>query len=159
MTLLRCLWASLIAQLVKNLPAMQEIQQMQVWSLGQEGSLEEEMATHSSILAWKIPWTEEPGRLQSLGSHRVGDDWSNLAHTSKDLWRRHGNPLQYSCLGNPTDRGAWRATVHGVARVGHDLVTKPPPPLEIKLYLKPLQTQFYWDIIYNTIRYNRRCSF
>ena len=41
---------------------------------------------------------------------------------------RNGNPLQYSCLGNPMDRGYWWATVHGVARVGHDLVTKPPPP-------------------------------
>ena len=54
------LWASLITQLVKNPPAMQEIW---VRSLGQEDPLEKEMATHSSILAWKIPWTEEPGRL------------------------------------------------------------------------------------------------
>ena len=51
--------------LVKNLPAMQE---MQVLSLGQEDPLEEEMATHSSILAWKIPWTGEPGKLHSVGS-------------------------------------------------------------------------------------------
>ena len=47
---------------------MQEMQEMQVWSLGQEDPLEKEMATHSSILAWEIPWTEEPGRLQSMGS-------------------------------------------------------------------------------------------
>ena len=46
---------------------MQETQEMQVWSMGQEDSLEKEMATHSSILAWKIPWTEEPGGLQSIG--------------------------------------------------------------------------------------------
>ena len=52
------LWASLIAQLVKNLPAVQETG---VWSLGREDSLKKEMATHSSILAWRIPWTEEPG--------------------------------------------------------------------------------------------------
>ena len=63
--------ASLVAQTVKNLPAMQETW---VQSLGQEDPLEEEMATHSSILAWKIPWTEEPGRLQSEGSQRVGHD-------------------------------------------------------------------------------------
>ena len=56
---------SLVAQLVKNLPAMQETQ---VRFLGPEHSLEKEMATHSSILAWKIPWTEEPGWLQSMGS-------------------------------------------------------------------------------------------
>ena len=70
--------ASLAAQLVKNLPAVQE---NQVWWLGWEGPLENEMATHFSILAWGIP----------------------------------------------VDRGAWRATVHGVARVRHDLATKPPP--------------------------------
>ena len=50
------------------------MQEMWVQSLGQEGPLEKEMATHSSILAWKIPWTEEPGRLQSMGSQKVGDN-------------------------------------------------------------------------------------
>ena len=60
-----------MAQWVKNLPAMQE---MWVQSLGQEDPLEEEMATHSSILSWKIPWTEEPGRLQSKQSQRAGHD-------------------------------------------------------------------------------------
>ena len=55
--------------MVKNPPAMQEAQ---VQSLGREDPLEKGMATHSSILAWKIPWTEEPGRLQSMGSQRVG---------------------------------------------------------------------------------------
>ena len=53
---------------VKNLPAMQETQEKWIQSLDQEDPLEEEMAIHSRILAWKIPWTEEPGRLQSLGS-------------------------------------------------------------------------------------------
>ena len=62
---------SLVAQTVKCLPTMQE---SWVQSLGQEDLLEKEMATHSSILAWKIPWTEEPGRLQSTGSQRVGHD-------------------------------------------------------------------------------------
>ena len=60
-----------VAQLVKNLPATQETR---VRSLGQEDPLEKEMATHSSILAQRIPWTEEPGRLQSMGSQRVGHD-------------------------------------------------------------------------------------
>ena len=58
-------WASLVAQMVKNLPAVQETW---VWSLGLKDPLEKGMATHSSILAWRIPWTEEPGRLQSMGS-------------------------------------------------------------------------------------------
>ena len=62
---------SLVAQMTKLLPTMRETC---VRSLGQEDVLEKEMATHSSILAWKIPWTEEPGRLQSMGSQRVGRD-------------------------------------------------------------------------------------
>ena len=62
-------WASLVAQTVKRLPAMRETQ---VPSLGWEDPLEKEMAIHSSTLAWKIPRTEEPGRLQSLGLQRVG---------------------------------------------------------------------------------------
>ena len=64
-------WTSLVAQMVKRLPTMQETQ---VRSLGQEDPLEKEMATHSSSLAWKIPWMEEPGGLQSMGSQRVGHD-------------------------------------------------------------------------------------
>ena len=66
--------ASLEAQMVKNLPEMQELQETQVLSLGQEDPLEEGMATHSSILAWKIPWLEEPGRLQPMELQRVGHD-------------------------------------------------------------------------------------
>ena len=64
-------WASLVTQMVKNLPA---IQKTWVRSLGWEDPLEEMMATHSSVLAWRIPWTEEPGGLQSTGLHRVGHD-------------------------------------------------------------------------------------
>ena len=63
-----------MAQRAKNLPAMQEPQEMWVPSLGREDPLEKEMATHSSILAWEIPWTEEPRGLQSTGSQRVGLD-------------------------------------------------------------------------------------
>ena len=65
------LWTSLVAQMVKCLPTMRETQ---VQSLGWEDPLEKEMATHSSTLAWKILWTEERGRLQSMGSQRVGHD-------------------------------------------------------------------------------------
>ena len=68
----RLYWDSLVAQTVKHLPIMQETQ---VRSLGREDPLEKVMAMHSSILAWKIPWTEEPGKLQSRGSQRVGYDW------------------------------------------------------------------------------------
>ena len=61
-----------MAQTVKNLPAMQETQ---IRSLGREDPLEKGVAAHSSVLAWRIPWTEEPSRLQSMGSQRVGHDW------------------------------------------------------------------------------------
>ena len=61
-------YSRLVAQMVKNLPAMQETQ---VRSLGQEDPLEKGMVTHSSILTWRMPWTEEPGGLQSMGSQRV----------------------------------------------------------------------------------------
>ena len=64
-------WASLVAQRVKRLPTMRETR---VRSLGQEDPLEKAMATHSSTLAWKILWTEKPGRLQSMGSQRVRHD-------------------------------------------------------------------------------------
>ena len=66
--------ASLMAQQVNNLFAMQETQETWVRSLGQEDPLEEGMATYPSILAWKIPWAEKPGGLQSTGSQRVGHD-------------------------------------------------------------------------------------
>ena len=67
------LGASLVAHMVENLPVVQETR---VWSLGQEDSLEKGMATHSSILVWRIPWTEEPDVLQSVRLQRVGHDWA-----------------------------------------------------------------------------------
>ena len=70
------MWDSLAAQMVKKLFAMQETR---VWTLGQEDPLETGKATHSSILAWRIPWTDEPGGLESMGLQRVGHDWA--AHT------------------------------------------------------------------------------
>ena len=75
------------------------------------------MAPHSSTLAWEIPWTEEPGRLQSMGSWRVGNDWAtSLSLFTFMHWRRKGNPLQCSCLENPRDGGAWWAAVYGVTQ-------------------------------------------
>ena len=71
------------------------------------------MATHSSTLVWKIPWTEEPDRLQSTGSLRVGRDWTtSLSCRGKG----NGNPLQCSCLENPRDGEAWWAAVYGVTQ-------------------------------------------
>ena len=84
---LRFFWlASLMGQMVKNLPAMRETR---VWSLGQEEPLEKEMATHCSILAWRIPWTKEPAGLQkSMGLQRVRHNWAantfTFEHTAKE---------------------------------------------------------------------------
>ena len=74
--------------------------------------MEKAMALHSSTLAWRIPWMEEPGRLQSMGSKRVGHDW---AISLSCIGEGNGNPLQCSCLENPRDRGAWWAAIYGVA--------------------------------------------
>ena len=102
-------------------------------------ALEKEMATRSNVFAWRIPGMGEPGGLPSVGSHRVGHNWSDLAAaaaavknppanagdvrapSSIPTSRRspgggHRRPLQCSCLENPMDRGAWWATVHGAAQ-------------------------------------------
>ena len=74
------------------------------------------MATHSSTLAWRIPWAEEPGRLQSMGS--LKSDTTERLHFDFSLsciGEGNGNPLQCSCLENPRDRGAWWAAIYGVA--------------------------------------------
>ena len=100
----RFILVSLVAQMIKRLPAVRETL---VQSLSREDPLEKEMATHSSTLAWKIPWTEDPGRLQSTGSLKT---WVQ----SPGEW--NGNPLQYSCLENSMDRRAWQVTDHGVTK-------------------------------------------
>src|SRR5574337_529260 len=75
------------------------------------------MVPHSSTLAWKIPWTEEPGGLQSMGSLRVRHDRAtSLALFTFMHWRRKWQPLQCSCLENPRDEGAWWAAVYGIAQ-------------------------------------------
>ena len=71
------------------------------------------MAPHSSTLAWKITWTEEPSRLWSMGSWRVRHDW---ATSPSRIGEGNGNPLQCSCLENPRDGGAWWAAVYGVTQ-------------------------------------------
>ena len=79
--------------------------------------LEKAMATHSSALAWKIPWAEEPGRLQSMGSQESDTTEHLHFHFSLScIGEGNGNPFQCSCLENPRDGGAWWAAVHGVAQ-------------------------------------------
>ena len=78
---------------------------------------EKEVAPHSTILAWKIPWTEEPGRLQSMGSRRVHTtEWLHFHFSLSCIGEGNGNPLQCSCLENPRDRGAWWAAVYEVTQ-------------------------------------------
>ena len=162
--------ASLVTQIGNNLPAMQ---QSWVQSLGQKDPLEKGMATHSSIVSWRIPWTEGPGGLQSMGlqsqtrlstntpqicicfiihmcryklhstfyththiythaftgasqvplvvknpSANAGDvrDMGSTPGLGRSLREGNGYPFRDSCLENPMDRGAWQATVHGVAK-------------------------------------------
>ena len=88
---------SLVAQMVKHLPTMRE---SWVWSLGQEDPLEKEMATHSSIHAWKIPWTKEPGGLQSMVLQRVGHDGVTSLHFTS----LH---IQWHCLIFPWDKSPY----------------------------------------------------
>jgi len=78
---------------------------------------EKAMAPHFSTLAWKIPWTEEPGGLQSMGSQRVGRDW---ATSLSCIGKGNGNPLQCSCLENPRDGEPGGLPCMGLHRVGHD---------------------------------------
>ena len=77
---------------------------------------EKAMAPYSSTLAWKIPWTEEPGRLQSMGSLRVGHQRHHFHFSLSCIGEGNGNPLQCSYLVNPRDGGAWWAAVYGVAQ-------------------------------------------
>ena len=78
---------------------------------------EKAMATHSSTLAWKVPWTEEPGGLQSMGLLRVGTtERLHFRSSLSCIGEGNGTPLQYSCLKNPRDGGAWWASIYGVAQ-------------------------------------------
>ena len=103
---------------------------MWVWSLGREDLLEKGMATYSSILAWRIPWTEEPARLQSIGSHRVGQDWSDLvckqilkvcyAMLSEKAVAPHSSTLAWKIPWTEEPGGLQSM---GSLRVGHDWAT------------------------------------
>ena len=109
------------------------------------------MATHSSTLARKIPWTEEPGRLQSMGSLKIGHDW---ASSLSCIGEGNGNPLQCSCMENPRDRGAWWAAI-----IWSDLAAQPilsiqegpssdhsPILLKQRLWIINLLSVFYWPL-------------
>ena len=96
MRVLRLYQTSLVPQMVKHLSTMQETW---VWSLGGEEPVEKEMAIHSSTIAWKIAWTEEPGRLQSLGSQRVRHDWATSLSLSRLYQDKHGKSAGFPIKG------------------------------------------------------------
>ena len=130
---------------LRQLKNLSTIQETWVWSLGWEDPLQKQMATHCSILAWRIPWTEEPGGLQSRGLQIIRIEWLTLSLMAfksafpgssavKNLsvvkemcagslgqedspGEGNGKTLQYSCLGNPMDRRAWWAIVNEVAEL------------------------------------------
>ena len=100
--------------LILNFPVLSVLKGL--WPL-----LEKAMAPHSSTLAWKIPWTEEPVRMQSMGSLRVGHNWvTSLSLFTFLHWRRKWQPTPVFLPGNPRDGGAWWAVVYGVAQSGHE---------------------------------------
>ena len=115
--------------MVKHLPAMWETQ---VRSLGWEDPLEKEMATHSSTLAWKIPWTEEPGRLQSMGLQRVGHDWGTSLSLSFFLSLNHQNvfPIPFSHVKTFLFQVKLESVIEKLKKL-------PPPNLPTCLHLDP----------------------
>ena len=132
-------WASPVAQMVKNPPAMWETW---VQSLGWEDPLEKEMATHSSILAWRIPRTEEPCGLQTKGSQRVGHDWATTIHT-----------VSYRSWFMPTSRASVITILQD--RLPHPLLysislTWCPAPHSQKLLLYPF---LCWRCVHTSVEY------
>ena len=110
-----------------------------------ENSLEKAMAPHSSTLAWKIPWTEEPGRLQSMGL--LESDMTERLHFHFSLsciGEGNGNPFQCSCLENPRDRGAWWAAVYAVAQSWTWLKRLSSSSSSVDLVCSPLSVHAFW---------------
>ena len=112
--------------MLKRLPTVQETQ---VRSLGREDPLEE-MATHSNILAWKIPWTEDPGRLQSMGSQRVGHDWVTSLHFKENHYLQRFQPIFISILSSSTFHKPSGKILCRQAKdhVSHPFSSPSPPP-------------------------------
>ena len=111
--------------MVKNLPATQEIQ---VQSLGQEDPLKNGTAIHSSTLAWRIPWTEEPGGLQSVGSQRVGHDWVTNTTTITTWTRRVGDIMNWKVCFPFSQQGesSWRSLDHRWKNREEKILPSPP---------------------------------
>ena len=113
---------------------------------------------HSSTLAWKIPWVEEPEGLQSMRSLRVGHDWVTYFHFSLScIGEGNGNPLQCSCLENPRDRGAWWATVYGVTQSWIQL-KQLSSSSKVLVSSKSLQFYRQRDMVYTLLKEKKPCD-
>ena len=126
--------------MVKNLPAMQETW---LWSLGREDPLQKGLATHSSILAWRIPWTEEPGGLLSVGSQRIGRDWVTHTHTRTCTYTHTHTPtvlkfLQTRCPDELVLLGSEPCVILTLAREMSWVPSPPPSPCRVCLLFKML---------------------
>ena len=107
------------------------------------------MAPHSSTLAWKIPWMEEPGRLQSMGSLRVRHEWvTSFSLSLSCIGEGNGNPLQCSCLENPRDGGAWWLPSVGSHRVGHDWSDLAAAAISFNLIVLHIYCHIYAEIFH-----------
>ena len=117
------------------------------------------MATHSSVLAWRIPWTEKPGRLQSMRSLRVRHDWATSLSLSC-IGEGNGNPLRCSCLENPRDGGAWWETVYGVtqSRTRLKRVSSSSSSNKVAMAVSALELEFHQQFD-DTLESNRRPVF
>ena len=134
---------SLVAQMVKRLSAMQETR---VWSLGREDPLEKEVAIHSSILAWRIPWREEPGRLQSMGWQRVGHDWAtslSLIYLLASWWleKRNTSKLRELHQAPLPQHAFWDSNGTGWVIPGHKT-------MDMNLEERQISKQIYSSLTY-----------
>ena len=115
------------------------------------------MAPHSSVLAWRIPWTEEPSRLQSMRSLRVRHDWATSLSLSC-IGEGNGNPLQCSCLENPRDGGAWWEAVYGVTQSRTRLKQLSSSSSKVGMAVSTLELEFHQQFD-DTLESNRPLVF
>ena len=133
--------ASQVAQLAKNLPAKQETQ---VWSLGQEDPLEKRVATHSSILAWRIPWTEKPGRLYSMESQRVRHDWVTNTHTHTHTHTHRHLKKKQQKQSNPVNTASARRVCWAFPYFFLEAEENTSTPTSMEYVLYPLEGEWHW---------------
>ena len=134
-------WASQVVLVLKNLPANAGDIRDTGSSVGREDPLEEVMATHFSILAWRIPWTEEPGGLQFIGLQRIGHDWSNLAHICMDYEFMEDSHLHHIKF------NLWSTVLNCTKLLIFECVW----PIKFYIWFNPLEVYSYMTIATRTL--------